>query len=1341
MIYHLDNNQKITFIFESKLPNFNLKSNTVNKELFNLLLQHLNFDTPPTQLALYGTAEPLPINNAKFIFADITKLPIQDQQNLYEIRKQGTENISGITSQYDTKTQTMEFWAYYDPNTLTNTTNWSVNSIFIHRIFHTLFTTSRPAGSNPEDEQYYQTLLQNFRQNLIPEETFLFQISNSKNKDFLKKIATILNFFKPRTVYADCSGKWVCELKDPTCECADGSDCAYEGQQCADFSFCSCSDNCQGDGPFQNHPCASLSSPGACYGGKSCGAGECPAVISDLCTWTSGPINTPTAGPSPTPGGPTSGPTSEPTQPPICNPAQCSTLSPASGAVVSNGTPILSAQVTSQGSGDLQYMEYSVYITDTTYAQSGQISIPPSWVTTWTVNPELNPGSYQWYAKVQNACTLSGGASPGRCYGSFTVPSPTPTPSPHIVARTRDPNGNNVRVDFCSAGCYVNPIIGGTAYTYTGVSPFSCQANSANFTFTKPSVPGSYNPGVLVNLKAYGNYQLSSVQNPQPSGSGGYVVNDSINCPDNQCYCYYWSDWNSGEHRVRLNLVTPTLTPTAGPSPTPTLTLTPEPPTPTPTAVDNPPTIDLGCTADNNGDCDPNQSKVQTEDPDIELDVSASDDNGLDRIYLQYRNTPLTGDCMGTAMTCQEIEETYAGNIEPHCNQQQGCSFSSITPYCEHKSSWPAVCSNLNQSECEANVNCDWYVNGSCSCASLCGKGCTESECEARGCSWSSTASCSNKSIDCSSLDNELGCQTYVFCQWISGECNDDPSASACSSFSSQNSCEDQHGCNWLDDTTWYNVSSYPANPAGTPQNFSDTVIFTGEANTTYQFRARSRDNAGQYTDDDWYYWLYSGEVEILDTAICGDGDTDPGEECDDGNSSNQDACLNNCTDADCGDGYIWIGQEECDDGGNDNYDGCHQDCVNEVLVEGNFYLGEGSSGIGYCAGDQSNPTSPGTGASITAQSGTIEGTINNNSYQIWLEKNHNYSLQLNIGEIESGHVYECSCPNDSGNCTEGVSTGTSDISGVHFFILDYDISRGPWWQTYGANIYSGQSSGTALSSPIPGNEGCEIGEGCIPGLILYDSKEHNESAGFAVTSGGNIVSDSESTDTNRIHYHNDHVTTDAGAHAQDSNIDTPTENYEFFSSRIDNPASYNDSSKDSTGYYLQNGNLDLDLSTAWNISGGNKVVILVNGDLNITGNTDSQLIDIEPGSLLMFVVSGNINIAADVGYSDPTTDPLTSDPNLEGIFIASGSINLESQSPASSDNKFIGAGSFVGWGGVNLNRSYDDGSTGAANHATQPTEVFLYRPDFVQTFQDPVLADIRVAQYTWQEVEPGWSE
>ncbi len=62
-------------------------------------------------------------------------------------------------------------------------------------------------------------------------------------------------------------------------------------------------------------------------------------------------------------------------------------------------------------------------------------------------------------------------------------------------------------------------------------------------------------------------------------------------------------------------------------------------------------------------------------------------------------------------------------------------------------------------------------------------------------------------------------------------------------------------------------------------------------------------------------------EGGCADCSLCGDGNPDPGELCDDGNTLNDDACVDNCQPAICGDGYLRkdaanpANDEVCDDG------------------------------------------------------------------------------------------------------------------------------------------------------------------------------------------------------------------------------------------------------------------------------------------------------------------------------------------------------------------------------------------------------------------------------------------
>ena len=63
----------------------------------------------------------------------------------------------------------------------------------------------------------------------------------------------------------------------------------------------------------------------------------------------------------------------------------------------------------------------------------------------------------------------------------------------------------------------------------------------------------------------------------------------------------------------------------------------------------------------------------------------------------------------------------------------------------------------------------------------------------------------------------------------------------------------------------------------------------------------------------------------------CGDGETQDAEECDDGNSSDNDRCTNSCKNAKCGDGFIQPG-ENCDDGENNGkYGYCDSDCQHKI--------------------------------------------------------------------------------------------------------------------------------------------------------------------------------------------------------------------------------------------------------------------------------------------------------------------------------------------------------------------------------------------------------------------------
>jgi cysteine-rich repeat protein len=54
-------------------------------------------------------------------------------------------------------------------------------------------------------------------------------------------------------------------------------------------------------------------------------------------------------------------------------------------------------------------------------------------------------------------------------------------------------------------------------------------------------------------------------------------------------------------------------------------------------------------------------------------------------------------------------------------------------------------------------------------------------------------------------------------------------------------------------------------------------------------------------------------EEEVIIPPTCGDGVVDTGEQCDDGNDIDTDACPTTCRNATCGDGFVWEGNEACE--------------------------------------------------------------------------------------------------------------------------------------------------------------------------------------------------------------------------------------------------------------------------------------------------------------------------------------------------------------------------------------------------------------------------------------------
>ena len=104
-------------------------------------------------------------------------------------------------------------------------------------------------------------------------------------------------------------------------------------------------------------------------------------------------------------------------------------------------------------------------------------------------------------------------------------------------------------------------------------------------------------------------------------------------------------------------------------------------------------------------------------------------------------------------------------------------------------------------------------------------------------------------------------------------------------------------------------------------------------------------------------------QTELPPGVVCGDGTKEEGEECDDGNTTGGDGCSATCRDENtsepvCGNGAV-EGNEQCDDGNADDTDSCKSDCTTNGTNPGD---GDGDGGCGCQVGARGT-TGAGAGA------------------------------------------------------------------------------------------------------------------------------------------------------------------------------------------------------------------------------------------------------------------------------------------------------------------------------------------------------------------------------------------
>jgi hypothetical protein len=376
-------------------------------------------------------------------------------------------------------------------------------------------------------------------------------------------------------------------------------------------------------------------------------------------------------------------------------------------------------------------------------------------------------------------------------------------------------------------------------------------------------------------------------------------------------------------------------------------------------------------------------------------------------------------------------------------------------------------------------------------------------------------------------------------------------------------------------------------------------------------------------------------------------------------------------------------------------------------------------------------------------------------------------TTRLQIQNSDLSQAYVCAACNRESLfvCRSGGLAGGSYIpqSNLNFYVQLVNLANEAWWQLWGGNAYGKQG----VSSTVPLS--CGSDPDCKRTMIANLVGVSN-SAGVPISQGAVTEANGSFYSENDIDPTNGSVG-NPKANAVSTGFTPPLENYSYFINNVDiaipataaNPSNVTQiNSNISSAAHLQAAfgsnysvqgtdkvvwvansltvNLGSPSGGKWSVPSGEKWIVFVPGNLTFTGPTDhstsaqEKLIGVASGGFLAFIVQGDITFDENVGYgfADDTLLDTYNTPIIEGVFIASDELIIKSKGGSTpGDYKFVGAGTFVGWTNVRLERDFDNGATRKQLHNNSPTELFIYRPDFMTNA--PVF--LNKAQMKWKEV------
>jgi hypothetical protein len=284
-----------------------------------------------------------------------------------------------------------------------------------------------------------------------------------------------------------------------------------------------------------------------------------------------------------------------------------------------------------------------------------------------------------------------------------------------------------------------------------------------------------------------------------------------------------------------------------------------------------------------------------------------------------------------------------------------------------------------------------------------------------------------------------------------------------------------------------------------------------------------------------------------------------------------------------------------------------------------------------------------------------------------------------------------------------------------------------PWYQTQGGDIVV-TGSGNVITDQIP--QSTCVAPDCDPYFSLPSITGRSDTAGSLVVSSGANVD----LTVNTTGPQSSNVCSGTSRLARLPTLPQNPQGYDYFkrlySVGIGLPNDFGagtSAAKPCAGgsckdFYYQGTSLTVD--SDWNLTPADKIVVFVEGNLNIT-----KEIKVAKGGFLGFIVKGDITVDPSVGTSTLTQKTTG---QVQGMYVCDGTIHIASTGPTGTDKKFIGEGTFAGGSGISIKRDFRNGSTGVENNL-YPVSLFLYRPDFALNAPDRMRTPFTV----WRETTP----